>query len=115
MALADPQSINSQTLARTSLTDSGGTFRAADGTAVFKVSHVYGRRNRRTVRFEHSKVAADALTAVNTRVGATVYMTVDLPKEGYSVAEANALVSAIATWVTASTGANMAKVLGGES
>jgi len=115
MALADPQTINSQTLARTSLTDAGGTFRSADGTAVFKVSHVYGRRTRRTVRFEHSKIAIDVLTAQNTRVSASIYLVADVPKEGYSVTEVNTLVSAFATWLTSTAGANTIKVLGGEA
>lgn len=115
MALADPQSINSQTLARTGLSETSGTFTAADSTAVMKVSHQYGRRKRHTVRFEHSKVAADALTAQNMRVGATVYLVADVPPEGYSIAEQQALVSALCAWLTDDTGANTAKVLGGES
>lgn len=115
MALIDPQSINSVSVPRTGTAENGATYRSADGTAVFSIQHAYGRRVRRTVRYEHAKIAADPLTAQNARVGATVYMVVDAPREGYTVAEQNALVTAFAAWLTASTGANMAKVLGGES
>lgn len=115
MALSDPQTLNAQTLARTGLTETGGTFRSSDGTGVLKVQHAYGRRTRRTIRFEHSKIAADVLTAQNTRVSATVYMVIDTPVDGYTVSEQKDLVAAFAAWLTAGTNANTVKVLGGEA
>jgi len=119
MSYSDPQSItisgSAVSLPRISSGVNSGGFANPDGTAVMKVSHAYGKRNRRTVRLEHSKIAADPLTAANTKYSMTAYLVVDEPVVGYTVAEAQAVVTALATWLSASTGANIAKLLGGEN
>lgn len=114
--LTDPQTINSVSLPRTGAGPSSGTFQSADGTAVFSVAHQYGKRTRRTVRYQVSKVSSDPLVpSTNTRSSMTVYLVVDTPVNGYTSAEAKAVVDAFSAWLTASTGANVTKVLGGES
>jgi hypothetical protein len=119
MAYSDPQSLTisgtAASLPRTSSGTNSGAFTAADGTAILKVSHAYGKRNRRTVRLEHSKIAADPLTALNTKFSMTAYVVVDVPTVGYTVAEAQAVVAALTKWLTDTSASNVTKLLGGEN
>lgn len=119
MGFADPQSVtisgSAVSLPRTSSGTNSGVFSAADSTVRMLISHAYGKRNRRTVRLEHSKIAADPLTSANTKYSMTAYIVFDVPTVGYTVAEAQAVVAGFTTWLTASSGANVAKVLGGEN
>lgn len=119
MSYSDPQSVtlsgSAVSLPRISSGLNSGAFSSADGTAVMKVSHSYGKRNRRTVRLEHSKIAADPLTAANTKYSMTAYVVLDVPTVGYTVAEAQAIAKGLTDWLSASTGANIAKLLGGEN
>lgn len=113
--LTDPQTINAVALPRISVTETGALYRSADNTMLFKLSHVYGRRNKHSIRYEHSKIAIDVLTAANQSVGMTVSVNIDVPPQGYTVAEASAKVIEVADWLKANSGANLARLLGGES
>lgn len=119
MAYSDPQSLTisgtAVSLPRTSSGVASGQFQTPDGTAILKVSHAIGKRSRRTARIEHAKIAADPLTAANTKYSMSAYVVLDVPPVGYTVAEAQAVVTALTTWLTASSGANVAKLLGGEN
>lgn len=119
MAYADPQSVTisgtAVSLPRTSSGVNSGGFTAADGTTALTVAHQYGKRQRRTARLVSSKIAADPLSSANTKYSMTAYLVVDVPPVGYTVAEAQAVVTALCTWLTASTGANIARLLGGEN
>lgn len=116
MAFADPQSVSisgtANTLPRISSGINSGGFSTADSTVQLKVSHQVGKRSRRTVRLEHSKIAADPLTSANTKYSMTAYVVFDTPNVGYTVAEAQAIVAGLVSWLTT---ANVAKVLGGEN
>lgn len=115
----DPQSVtisgSAVSLPRTSSGVNAGTYTSADSAVKMTVSSQYGKRNRRTVRLEHSKIAADPLTSANTKYSMTAYVVFDTPAVGYTVAEAQAVIAGLTAWLTASTGANVAKVLGGEN
>jgi hypothetical protein len=119
MAFADPQSVtisgSANSLPRVSSGVSSGAFATADGVAVLKVSHALGKRNRRTVRLEHSKIAADPLTSANTKYSMSAYVVFDVPTVGYTVAEAQAIIAGLTKWLTDTSGSNVAKVLGGEN
>lgn len=121
MALADPQSlvipvIGTWSLPRTSSGLNAGVFTKDDGNGKLSVSHQYGKRNRRTVRFDHRKVAADPLvSAQNLQYSMSAYLVVDVPPVGYTVAEAKQIVDGLVAWLTISTGANVTKLLGGEN
>lgn len=119
MSYSDPQSITISgaaiSLPRTSSGTNAGTFSAADSTAVLKISNSYGKRNRRTARLEHSKIAPDPLTAANQKYSMTVYLVVDEPVVGYTLAERQAIVAGLTKWLTDTSGANVAKLLGGEN
>jgi hypothetical protein len=120
VSYSDPQSITinavANSLARTSSSANAGVFTKDDGNVKLSVSHAYGKRVRRVARVDHRKVAADPLfPAQNTPYTMSVYLVVDGPVTGYSVAELKQVIDGFATWLTASTGANITKLLGGEN
>jgi hypothetical protein len=119
MAFSDPQSLTINSVA-TSLPRTGfgvdkGTFTAADGTVTLAISHTRGKRVRHSVRVDHSKVAADPFVAnVSAKVGMSAYLVIDMPINGYSATEAKQIVDALTAYLTASSGGNVTRVLGGE-
>jgi ketopantoate hydroxymethyltransferase len=120
MAYSDPQTVTigatPNTLARVSSGVNTGSFSKDDGTSVLTVSHSYGKRIRRTARVTSTKISADPLlTNVNVRLSASVYIVIDVPNQGYTIAEQKDLVLALTSWLTASTAANTVKLIGGEN
>jgi len=121
MAFADPQTVASISSGPTSLprvgsSANGGTFSSNDGTVKLSVSSAYSKRTRRTVRLEHAKVAADPLTsAQNLRYSGTAYLVTDFPVTGYTVAQQKEIVDALVAYLSASTGARITQLLGGEN
>lgn len=121
MAYSDPQSvvipvIGTVSLPRTGQGISSGSFLTNDGNEKLEISHSYGKRTRRTVRLTHRKVAADPLiSAQNIQYSMSTYLVADVPVTGYTVAEAKQIVDGLVAWLTISTGANVTKLLGGES
>lgn len=120
MAYADPQSVTiagvATSLPRTGSGVNTGTFKSNDGTVTLTVSSAYGKRNRRTLRLEHNKVAADPFTTgASTKVSMTAYLVVDTPVNGYTVAQQKEIVDALTAYLTASTGARVTQLLGGEN
>lgn len=120
MAYADPQSVTISgtpvSLPRTGSGPNAGTFTSADGLVRMTVSHAYGRRNRRTIRLEHAKVAPDPFVpSQNARYSMSTYIVIDTPTTGYTAGDAKAIVDALTAYLTASTGANVTKLLGGEN
>lgn len=120
MAFADPQSITinaiANTLPRTGTGISSGTFTKDDGNVKVTVSHQYGKRNRRTVRLDFQKVAADPfLTGVNNSYSYSAYLVVDGPKTGFTNAEIKQGVDGLLAYLSASSGAKVTQLLGGES
>jgi hypothetical protein len=119
MAFADPQSVtisgSAISMPRTSSGVSSGGFKSADGLTQLSVSHQNGNRNRRTIRLQTTKVGADPLlSGANNYYSMSTYIVVDTPKVGYTVAEAKAVVDALVAYLTASTGARVAQLLGDE-
>lgn len=118
MAFADPQSVTINavpySLPRIQSSPSG-VFANAEQTVKMTVSHQTGRRTRRALRIDFSKIAADPLTAENAEFSMSAYVVVDAPLRGLSVTEQKQIVDALTAWLTASSGANVTKVLGQES
>jgi len=119
MALADPQSVTisavTTPLPRTSLAENKGSFLSSDGNIKLSVSDSYGNRNRRVFRLDFTKVAADPLlSGANNYYSMSTYVVFDTPKVGFTVAEAKAVVDGFLAILTASSGAAITKVLGGE-
>lgn len=120
MAFTDPQSITisgtTSSLPRTSTGTNASEYTSADGLIKLTASHAYGRRTRRVLRVDHSKVTTDPfIPAQNTKVSMSNFIVFDVPVVGYTNAEALAVYNGLKTIYTASTDALISKILGGES
>jgi len=116
---SDPQSVTinavAQSLPRTGSSLNRGKFTKADGTVAISVTQNTGRRNQHAVRLDHSKIITDPLASDrNLPVSMSVFLTVDVPATGYTNAEQQQMVTALADWLKASTNANTDKLIGGE-
>lgn len=117
---ADPQSVTinaiANSLPRTGQGVSEGNFSKDDGTVKLKISHLYGKRSRRLIRLDHRKIAADPLaTGYNKEYAMSAWLVVDVPTVGYSVTEQKQVVDGLTAYLTASSGAKVTQLLGGES
>lgn len=122
MAFSDPQSITltsgAVSLPRTASGVNTGSFTANDGTSQLVVASTGGntKRVRRSFRLNASKIVTDPLASDrNIPVSMSVYLVVDMPPTGFSVADATDQVKALMGNLSASTYANLAKLLGGEN
>jgi hypothetical protein len=121
MAIADPQSITINAIAIScprvaSPVPTAGKFTANDGNTSLTYSDQYGaKRTRRSVRLDVQKIAADPLiSAQNIRYSSSVTLVVDLPITGYTVAELKLAVDGFLAYLSASSGAKITQLLGGE-
>lgn len=117
---ADPQSITINTVAnslpRVGTTGTSSSYSKDDGSVKLDIRHASNKRNRRTARVEHRKNAPDPLfPAQNTPYHMACYLVVDVPPTGYTVTEQKQIVDALVAWLSASSGANVTRLLGGES
>lgn len=121
MAFADPQTVTiatvANTLPRTSSGPNSGAFKKDDGLIQMNVSHSTARaRTRHLLRIDHSKIAADPLQAgINVKASMAVYIVVDVPDTGYTIAEQKQVVDGLTAYLTASSGARATQLLGGEN
>lgn len=120
MAFADPQSVTinavANSLPRTSSGVNSGVFTKDDGNVQLTVQHTYGKRTRRTIRLNHSKIAADPLiSAQSIKYSMSAYLVVDTPVTGYTVSEAKQVIDGLVAYLAASTGARVTQLLGGEN
>jgi hypothetical protein len=119
MAFADPQSVtigSAISLPRTSFGSNSGAFQSADGLTKLSIAHTYGAsRTRRLIRLDNAVIAADPLLAgVNVKAAMSVYLVVDAPVTGLDVTAQKVRVDAFTAYLTASSGAKVAQLLGGE-
>lgn len=116
MAFADPQTVLTQSLARTGSGLESGSFTKDDGTRKLDIAHQYGRRTRRVIKLTDTKNAADPLNpTINKPYSMSVSLVVDLPSFGYTVAEAKVIADGLVAYLTATSGARVTQLLGGES
>jgi hypothetical protein len=118
--LADPQTVTISSVAQTLPAIGRGvntsSYQKDDGTVKLTVSHSYGKRTRRTARLDFSKIAVDPLvSAQNIKYSMSAYLVIDTPITGFTVAEAKAIVDGLTAYLTASSGAKVTSILGGES
>lgn len=106
-----------QVLPRTPVGSNYGVFTKEDGLVKVTISsRKAGNRTRRVVKIDHAKIAADPLLAgVNVKATVATHLVIDHPDVGYTVAEVKQIVDALTGFLTASSGANVTKVLGNES
>lgn len=120
MSFADPQSVTinavATSLPRTSSGQGIGAFSSADGLVTMSVSSAYAKRTRRTIRLNQNKLAADSIVpAQNVRLSGSVYLVTDFPVNGFTVTEQKYLVDALTAYLSASSGAKVTQLLGGEN
>lgn len=121
MSFADPQSVTisgvTTSLPRVIAGENKGQYQSNDGLISLLASSAYGRRTRRTLRLNHSKIAADPLlSGVNKSYSMSAYLVVDSPPlVGYTVTEQLAVVTGLVTAISATSYALATKLLGGES
>lgn len=120
MSFADPQSIKisgvTTSLPRVSVGKNESTYESSDGLNVLSASSQYGKRTRRVIRFDTSKITADPfIPATNVKVGASTYLVFDIPPAGYTNAEVKAIYDGFIEALQAGTSVLVTKLLGGES
>jgi hypothetical protein len=120
MALSDPQSLTinavAQSLPRVDSGNNASFYSKDDGTVKLTIRHTYGKRDRDIVRVDFKKVAADPfVSGLNKEYSLSVSLFIDTPPTGFTNTEVKYVVDALAAYLTASSGANVTKILGGES
>jgi hypothetical protein len=104
-------------LPRVGFGDRAGSFELEDSSNVtwkLSIAHILRNRNRRTVRLDISKIAADPFQADLSRpYSMSVYLVIDAPKTGFTAVEVSQNVQGLIDYLD--TPANLAKVIGGES
>lgn len=118
--LTDPQSVTisavAYSLPRTSTGSNTASYADSTGVLSLTIAHTYAKRIRRAIKFVWSKIAADTLNpTLNTKSSMSMTLVFDLPPTGFTLAEQQAVVAGVMTYLTASTNAKVTSVLGGES
>jgi len=115
---AEPQTISvkgvSNTLPRVAAGVNQGVFATPDGNIKLSVSHQNGKRNRRTVRLDFRKIAADPLLdGVSREYSMSAYVVVDHPTVGFNNTEVTDNLKALTDLLA--TAGFTTKLVGGES
>jgi hypothetical protein len=115
----DPQTVtisgSAKTLNGVSSTADGKKYATSDRAHQMTISHSYGRRHRHTLRLQVDTLVASPLIAgQNVTQSMTAYLTVDVPP-GYDTATAKAVLDGLLANLSATSGANLTKLVGGES
>lgn len=115
---SEPQSLtigsNAHSLPRVSFGDRNGLFEAVPAGLRLRVSHLLGKRTRRTVRIDFTKTAADPLLdGVSRQYSHSAYIVIDHPQVGFTATELEANAKALVTWL--GVAGNLTKVVNGES
>lgn len=113
----EPQAITvnavGDSLPRTSFSPKGVFTNAATGRTL-SIHQLAGKRNRRTIRLDITKTAADPLLdGVSKPYSMSAYLVIDHPQVGFDTTEAAYNVRALVDWCDVA--GNIEKVLGGES
>jgi hypothetical protein len=120
MAFTDPQTITINAIARTLArvdVDPQGVFYSADGLSKETIGQATSGKDRfrRLIRFDDKKIAANPFdSSLNAYYNMGVYLVVDVPSVGYTVAEQKLVVDGFLAYLTASSGAKVTQLLGGE-
>jgi hypothetical protein len=124
MSFTDPQSVTfaaplpvgAVSLPRISVGQNTSTYKSDDGLVQLSASSQYGKRTRRLLRLDYTKIAADVfLPETNVSKSMSSYIVFDVPPTGFTKAEQVAMYNGFKGAFTASTDALISKLLGGES
>jgi len=108
----------SRTCPRISIQGQCAEYKSADGVGVIKISHQNAKnRTRRLVRFEGLIAGTDPVTTGASTARVNCYLVIDQPSQAVFT-DSSSGVKEVATnlmsWLTASTNANLIKVIGSE-
>lgn len=92
-----------------------GAFVSQNGTTDLSVETKRGNVVRHVVRLTQRKVTQDPLTTTNVAVFDQIELRINRPKDGFLDAEVEKQVLGLVTWLTASTNANLKKLIAGEN
>jgi hypothetical protein len=117
--LTDPQSVTVNavpvSLPRTGINGNSADYTSADGAYSLRVQQSVSRGTKRTVvSLRNNKIAADPLTAVNSRVSDVVSVSFTSEVDGHTITELKDQFIGLSTVLTASSAATLIKILGGE-
>jgi hypothetical protein len=117
MAFADPQTVTINaipyTLNRVSSGINTGEYLNAPGDTKLSIAHAYGKRVRRTIRLDRSKLAADPLNpTINSPYSMSTYLVVDHPIMGFAIADQQYIVDGFVAYLAT---ARITELLGGEN
>lgn len=120
MSLADPQSVDigagAVLLPRVSVGPYQAEYLSADGNLGYRISHDIRNRIRSVARIDVRKVAQDPLFPVqNAPFTMSAYLVVDSPLFGYTGTELEDAAAGLMTNLTATTNANLIKLVHRES
>jgi hypothetical protein len=118
----DPQSVTINavpfSLPRVTNGAQSAVYASSDGNVKLTISHqLTGKsRKRSTIRVDYRELNADPITTGhNLSYTTAAYLVVDRGDGEFTVAKVKQIVDAFTAYLTASTGANITKLLGGES
>jgi hypothetical protein len=120
MSFADPLSITiggvTSSLPRTSVEGDKAIYTSGDGLVTVTSDHDYGKRTRRVLRVDTTKLSPDPFKpSENVKLAMSFYIVFDLPTAGFANADALAVYTGFKTLFSASSDAVIVKLLGGES
>lgn len=115
---SEPQSITvsgaAKSLPRVGYGDRNGLFESVPAGLRLRVSHLIGKRIRRTVRIDFTKTAADPLLdGVSRQYSSSAYIVIDHPSVGFTTTELEANAKSLVDWLAVA--GNLSKVVNGES
>lgn len=120
MAFSDPIKVKpgatEVTCPRVSTGDYKSVYLSEDGLVKVEISTQNGKRERHVARIDISKITTDPFdTSQNIEVSASAYLVVDQPLAGYTNEELKKLVEGLTTFLTASEGSAIKKLIASES
>lgn len=119
MSFSDPQSVTvagtTYSLPRIVTLPTASTFQDATSVMKLDVSQQNGKINRSLARVDLKKISTDPLTDIKLSLTASAYIVIQRPAVGFSATELKDLVVGLTTYLTASSNANLLKLVGGEA
>lgn len=117
---SDPISITvnavAQTLNRTSMGVNSGAFRKDDGTHALSISHNLGKNNQRIIRLDRTQTVTDPFTTGEFLTASdSVWLVTRTPQSLLTITQQKHLIDGFLTYLQASSGAAVTKLLNGES
>jgi len=117
--LTDPQSVTVGatpiSLPRVGMDRSSADYQSADANSQMRVSqNVNGSTRSTTISLKTNKIAADPVTAINSRKSQIITISARGPIDGFTVAEIKDQLVGLANALTASSAALATKILSGE-